>query len=177
MNPRRARFVQEYLVDLNATQAAARAGYSKRTSNEQGARLLADVSVRSAIEKAMAERSRRTEITSDRVLKELARIAFFDPRRLFNDAGDPLSITELDDDTATVIAGLDVHEEFEGSGEDRRSIGFVKKWKLADKVAALTLSMRHLGMLKDKVELGPLLVKVLQVTSETEQTAAWRPPK
>ncbi len=72
---RQARFVDEYLIDLNATQAAIRAGYSRKTAQEQGSRLLSNVMVAAAIEKAMAERSQRTEITQDQVLKDLARIA------------------------------------------------------------------------------------------------------
>lgn len=68
MTPKQERFVQEYLVDLNATQAAIRAGYSAKTANEQGARLLTNVSVRSAIQKAMDARSERTGITADYVL-------------------------------------------------------------------------------------------------------------
>lgn len=68
MTPKQERFVQEYLIDLNATQAATRAGYSARTANEQGARLLANVSVRSALEAAMKDRGARTQITADYVL-------------------------------------------------------------------------------------------------------------
>lgn len=68
LTPKQQRFVEEYLVDLNATQAATRAGYSARTANEQGARLLAHVSVASAIEEAKAKRSERTEITQDYVV-------------------------------------------------------------------------------------------------------------
>ena len=73
-------FVAEYLVDLNATQAAIRAGYSAKTANEQGARLLTNVSVAAAIAEAQAERAQRTEISQDRILDELASIAFGDLR-------------------------------------------------------------------------------------------------
>lgn len=71
-------FVAEYLKDLNATQAAIRAGYSARTANEQGARLLANVSVAAAIEKAMTQRAERTEITQDMVLERWWAIATAD---------------------------------------------------------------------------------------------------
>ena len=70
------RFVEEYLIDLNATQAAIRAGYSVNTAQEQGYQLLQKTSVQQEIAKAMAERSRRTGINQDRVLLELAKIAF-----------------------------------------------------------------------------------------------------
>lgn len=68
MTPKQERFVQEYLIDLNATQAAARAGYSPKTSNEQGARLLANASIAGAVQKALAERSERVRIDADWVL-------------------------------------------------------------------------------------------------------------
>lgn len=152
LTPKQARFVEEYLVDLNATKAAERAGYSARTANEQGARLLAKASVAEAIQAAKLARSQRVEITQDRVLMELARIAFFDPRKLLNADGTPKPLHELDDDTAAAIAGLDVLEEFEGSGQDRVQVGVVKKYKIADKNTALTNAMKHLGLLKDKVE-------------------------
>lgn len=71
LTPKQAAFVREYLLDLNATQAATRAGYSARTANEQGSRLLANVSVRSAIQAAMKERSRRTEVDADYVLRTI----------------------------------------------------------------------------------------------------------
>lgn len=76
LTPKQNRFVAEYLIDLNATQAATRAGYSARTANEQGARLLANVSVKEALDEERKKRERRTEITADRVLQELADIGF-----------------------------------------------------------------------------------------------------
>lgn len=71
LNPRQATFVREYLVDLNATQAAIRAGYSERTANEQGARLLAHVSVSAAIKAGQDKRAERTDITADYVLRTI----------------------------------------------------------------------------------------------------------
>lgn len=68
LNPKQQRFVDEYLIDLNATQAATRAGYSPKTANEQGARLLAHASVAAEIQKKVKERAKRTEITQDYVL-------------------------------------------------------------------------------------------------------------
>ena len=80
INPRRVLFAYEYLKDLNATQAAIRAGYSKKTANEQGARLLANVSVKQLVKKLKSQREKRTEITQDKVLKEIALLAFSDIR-------------------------------------------------------------------------------------------------
>lgn len=161
-------FVHEYLIDLNATQAAIRAGYSKRTAGQMGFELLKKPEIAAAIAEAQRERSARTQITQDRVLQEVARIAFLDLRKALNADGSLKAITELDDDTAAALAGLDLLEEFEGHGEDRQQIGWTKKMKLADKVRALELLMRHMGMLNDKVKLqgdaeNPLVLLLKQM--------------
>lgn len=105
-----------------------------------------------AIKKAMQKREQRTEITQDRVLKEYARIAFFDPRKLFRADGSPKPIEELDADTAAALAGLEVREEFAGTGQDRVFIGYIKKYKLANKLGALDSLARHLGLFDTKEE-------------------------
>jgi len=79
MTAKQSLFVEEYLADLNATQAAIRAGYSARHASEIGHQLLQKNAVSDAVARALAERSRRTGITQDRILKELARIAFCNP--------------------------------------------------------------------------------------------------
>lgn len=143
-------FVDEYLVDLNATQAAIRAGYSPKTANEQGARMLAKVSIQAELSERMKAREQRTEITQDRVLQEIARVAFFDPRKLFNDDGSPKRLIDLDDDSAAVIAGVDVATV----GNADIGIGQVMKYKIADKLKAIDQCMSHLGMGKAKIELS-----------------------
>lgn len=152
LTPKQKRFVDEYLIDLNATQAAIRAGYSPKTANEQGARLLVNVSIAKAIQEARDKRQQRTEITQDRVLQEYARLAFYDPRKLFRPDGTPKPIEELDDDTAAALAGLDVREEFEGAGESRTFAGYTKKYKLANKLGALDSLAKHLGLFDSKEE-------------------------
>ncbi|MBR8377996.1 terminase small subunit [Burkholderia cenocepacia] len=158
MTAKQQRFVDEYLCDLNASAAARRAGYSERTANEQGARLLAKVSVQEAIRAAMSDRRERTHITQDRVLRELNRIAFFDFRRLYNADGTLKRPDQLDDDAAAVLAGVDVVEQMtysaNGDGELTPTPTLTKKAKVFDKMTALTLAMRHLGMLNDKLEIS-----------------------
>ncbi len=164
LSERHQRFIDEYLVDLNATQAAIRAGYSAKTAYSQGHELLKHPEVSKAIKAAKKARADRLAITQDRVLQELARIAYFDPRKLFDADGKPIPINELDDDTAAALVGLDVMEEFDGHGEDRVFVGYTKKYKVADKNTALANAMRHLGMLKDGLNLnlppGGALVRV-----------------
>lgn len=152
LTPKQARFVAEYLVDLNATQAAIRAGYSARTAKSIGQENLTKPDIQAGIAAKQQERAARTGITADRVLQELARIAFFDLRRLYREDGSLKAMHELDDDAAAVLASVEVLEEFEGTGKDRVLIGHTRKAKIPDKVAAIGLAMRHLGMLKDKVE-------------------------
>lgn len=149
--PKRQRFIEEYLIDLNATQAAIRAGYSAKTAASIGEEILRKPEIQEAIQAAMKARSERTEITADRVLKELGRIAFFDIRKLYNEDGSLKKPSELDDEAAAVVSGVDVVEM--RSGEDDALPVFTKKVKVNDKIAALTNAMKHLGMFVEKHEL------------------------
>lgn len=174
MTPKQERFVQEYLVDLNATQAAIRAGYSERTAKVIGHENLTKPDVQAAIAAAQQERAKRTGITQDRVLQELARIAFFDIRKLYSEDGALKPMHELDDDAAAVLAGVDVVEmaggmKVEVDGQMQHVPMYTKKAKIPDKVGALGLAMRHLGMLKDKMEHsgpngGPMQVQKIERT-------------
>lgn len=139
LTPKQSRFVEEYLVDLNATQAAVRAGYSERTANEQGARLLANVSVAQAIAAAQDERSSRTQMDADQVLRELGQIGFFDPAALRGVRG-PEDVAALPPEVRRVIVGWswDKHGNF--------------VVKLASKMTALELLGRHFSMWNDKLK-------------------------
>lgn len=153
LNSKQARFVEEYLIDLNATQAAIRAGYSERTAQEQSSRLLSNVMVSEAVSKAMAARSDRTEITQDMVLRELAKIGFGDIRKLFSDGGSLLPVNELDDDTAACLSSIEITTRKVRGGDDDE-VEEVSKVKLWDKRAALVDIGKHLGMFKDKLEIS-----------------------
>jgi phage terminase small subunit len=130
LTPKQAAFVEEHAIDLNATQAAIRAGYSAKTAKEQATRLLSNVHVAAAIAEGRAARSERTGIKAERILAELARVAFFDIRKLLNPDGTMKPLDELDDDTAAAIAGIDLAEIRDGEGSP---IGVLKKIKIADK--------------------------------------------
>lgn len=160
LNPRQARFVAEYLLDLNATQAAIRAGYSPETANQQASRLLAHAKVANAIAKGKAARSRRTEITQDRVLLELARIAFADPRDYF--VWGPRGVvvkpsTTLTDEQAPAVAEVSqtitgIETTIDDTGKEVTSPLGTIRVKLADKQAALALLAKHVGGFVDRVE-------------------------
>lgn len=149
LSPRQERFVAEYLVDLNGTQAAIRAGYSKRTANEQAARLLAKASVAAVIAERMTQRERRTEVTQDSVIRELARIAFADLRRVMEWGPDGVTLkesSELNDDDAAAIAEV---------SETRTEHGGTTRVKLVSKDRALELLGRHLAMFTDNIHHTP----------------------
>lgn len=146
--PRQQQFVDEYLVDLNATQAAARAGYSARTAEAIGAENLRKPRIAQAIQSAMAARAERTGVTQDRVVQELACLAFFDVRGLFDADGAPLPLHNIGEDMRRAVAGLEV-----ARGGDA---GEVLKFKLADKIRALELLGRHLGIFeRDNAQTKP----------------------
>lgn len=148
LTPKQQLFADEYLIDLNATQAAIRAGYSPKTADVKGSQLLGIVKVRSYIDKAMAERSRRTGITQDRVLQELARIAFVKVTDLVDPETAEIVQGASDDDLA-VIQGIKVKESWSEKGSSRE-----REVKIADKGKALEQLGRHLGMFNDKLEVN-----------------------
>lgn len=151
---RRTRFIREYLLDQNATRAAIAAGYSEKTAGQAGHRLLKDIQVRAEIEQKNTEINQKLDLTIERVKLEIARLAYYDPRNFFNVDGSAKAITELDEDSARALAGFEMAELFSGSGEDRASVGQIKKFKMGDKGRALEMAARHLKMLTDKVELS-----------------------
>ena len=107
LNSKQLRFIDEYLIDFNATQAAIRAGYSKKTASEQSFALLRKLQIQTAIQAKQKELASRAGITRERIISEIARIAFSDVRKLFNEAGALKPIHQLDDDTAGALAGMD----------------------------------------------------------------------
>lgn len=154
LSPKQQRFAEEYLVDLNATQAALRAGYSEKTASSQGQRLLTKVDVQASISKAREEISKRTEITQDAVLKELAKIGFANMQDYMKAGpdGDPyLDFSELTREQAAALIEVTVEDFKEGRGEAARDVRRVK-FKLADKKGALVDIGKHLGMFKERVE-------------------------
>ena len=159
LTSKQSRFVEEYLVDLNAAQAAIRAGYSKHTAQEQGSRLLSNVKVAAAIKEAIEKRSERTAITQDNVLQELAKVGFGDIRKAVRWGRSPIDTEsenanptglgiypvelvpseELDDDTASTISEVSLTQT-----------GI--KIKMYDKLSALDKIAKHLGMFIDRFE-------------------------
>lgn len=151
LTAKQQRFCDEYLIDLNATQAAIRAGYSVKTANEQGSQLLAKLSIQEVIGKEMAERSRRTGINQDRVVLELAKLAFVNIADVVDLGNATVRRSATDDDLACIQSIKIKPSEF---GEEREI-------KLYDKKASLELLGKHLGMFKDNMNLNVALPVVI----------------
>ncbi|WPD47092.1 terminase small subunit [Pseudomonas aeruginosa] len=138
-------FVDEYLIDLNATQAAIRAGYSTRRAAEIGYQLLQRPEVAQAIQAAMAERSRRTEVEADYVIRRLREIDEMDVLDILEDDGSFRSIRDWPRAWRQFLSGIEIAELFEGRGDDRRIAGVLRKVKWPDKLRNLELLSRHVG--------------------------------
>lgn len=149
LTPKQERFVQEYLVDLNATQAAERAGYSARTARQTGAENLTKPDIAAAVQSAMRERSARTQITADEVLAEIAALAFSDLGQILDFTGDDPRLRPAEDipeAARRAVASIKVRRVVEaGAGEGKREVE-VTEFKLWDKLAALEKAARHLGL-------------------------------
>lgn len=156
MTVKRHRFVAEYLKDLNATQAAIRAGYAKKGAKDQAYQLMQQPEVAEAIEKAMGERSKRLKVDADYVLQRLVEIDQLD---LLDILEDDLSIKPLKQWPKAwrqYLVGFDLAEMYEGQGKDRDMVGILKKIKWPDKVRNLELLGKHVNVnaFKEQVEVN-----------------------
>lgn len=144
LTDKQQKFVEEYLIDLNATQACIRAGYSPDSAKEIGSENLTKPNIADAISKAMAERSRRTGINQDRIVQELARIAFVKVTDVVDNNGEIR--TDASDDDLACIESYKVKDSdtLNGSSSEREV-------KFASKLKALELLGKHLGMWNDKL--------------------------
>lgn len=145
MTQKQKRFIEEYLIDLNATQAAIRAGYSPDTAQQTGSENLSKPVIRAQIDRAMAERSKRTGVNAERVIQELAKIAFVNAAEVIDPKTATVKEDALPEDTAAIQS-----VKVKTFGED----GLEREVKMADKLKALELLGKHLGMFKDRIELS-----------------------
>lgn len=145
LNEKQATFVREYLIDLNATQAAIRAGYSARTADRTGPALLGKSWVAEAIQAAQAKRAKRTEITADRVLEEIAAIAFAHMGQYATWSGENVTLTD-----SSEVDPRAVSEVKQTVNQFGNNVGI----KLHDKLGALEKLGKHLGMFNDNSDAG-----------------------
>jgi phage terminase small subunit len=153
MTPKRERFIEEYLVDLNATQAALRAGYAASGAQQEGARLLANPEIAAAIDKRREKVSEKTGLTVELIDQKLKALVEFDPRKVLRDDGTLQKPSEWDESTAAAVAGLEVDE----IGIEGVVVGHTKKLKIADRIRPLELAYKRLGVLREtQVQVGQL---------------------
>lgn len=146
MTLKNQRFVDEYLIDLNQTQAAIRAGYSPRSAHNQGERLMKNAEVHTRIAEAMAELSKRTGVNQERVIRELARVAFINATDVINMSDATIKSDAGRDDTAA-ISSVKVKTIPTEEGEIVE-----REVKISDKLKALELLGKHLGMFTEKLD-------------------------
>lgn len=157
LTEKQKKFCEEYVIDFNATQAAIRAGYSKKTANTIAAQNLAKLSIQNYIKELQKKREERTEVTADMVVKELAKLAFGDISQIYDKDGRMLEPHELPKDVAATISSFKSRRENQGKDEDGNiEFAFIDEYKRYDKTKALELLMRHLGMFaKDNEQSKP----------------------
>lgn len=159
LNEKQKRFVSEYIIDLNAKQAAIRAGYSPKGAEPQASRLLSNAKIQVEIAKAMEDRGKRTGITQDRVLAELSAIAF----------AKATDYVEIDDDGLVKIKPT-----AELTDEQKKAIASIKEGangieiKLTDKTKALEMLSRHLGLFNDKLNVNVEAIEIIEDIGELE---------
>lgn len=154
LNDQQERFCREYIVDLNATQAAIRAGYSAKTAQEQASRLLSNVITQRRIQALMDERSKETGITATNVLEKIYEIASVDPAEAFDENGHLLPVREMPARVRRALAGFEIERDTKrGNEDDESEVTVTSKIKWWDKNRALENLGRHLRLFADKLEI------------------------
>lgn len=148
MNAKQARFCAEYLVDLNATQAAIRAGYSAKTAHAQGHRLLRDAEVQTRLDELRTRRAERVEVKADDVLRELLHLSTVDIGAAFAEDGTPLPLKDIPEKVRRALSGVEVTTKLADDGR----VATVTKLRFWDKTKGLELLGKHLKLFTEKVE-------------------------
>ena len=145
LTDKQKRFCEEYLIDLNATKAAIRSGYSKKTAASMGCENLIKPNIQTYIAELKKDVSERNKISVDECVQILADIARFDMAELYDENDNLKSIHNIPKEHRQAIEELTAFEEFQGFGQDRESIGYTKKVKASGKQGAIDKLLKHLG--------------------------------
>ncbi len=151
LTPKQQAFAREYLIDLNATKAAIRAGYSAKNADKIGSELLGKTRVKAEIQAAMDKRAEKVELTSERVLTEIGKLAFADIRKVFDERGNLLPVHMLPDEIAASVSSIEVVTK-NIPGSEPAEVEHVSKIKFWDKRGSLELLGKHLKLFTDKIE-------------------------
>lgn len=149
LNARQALFVAEYLVDLNATEAAIRAGYSRKTAYSIGQENLKKPEIAEAVKLGTAKQLEKVGLTAEMVKERLRQIGFQDIRKLFDSDGNLKPLHTLDDEAAVMVAGVEVVKKNVAAGDG--VVDTVHKVKVVDPVKSLEMLAKHFGLLEEKI--------------------------
>jgi phage terminase small subunit len=152
LNAKQARFVAEYLIDLNGAEAAKRCGYSPRTAASQASRLLTDVNILTAVKAGQEAQIQKADLSAVRVLEELRRLAFVDIRQFFDDRGNLRPVKDWTPEQGSALAGLEVIIKNAAAGDGVTDT--VHKFKLWDKTRALEMLCKRFGLLVERLDVN-----------------------
>ena len=169
MTPKQTRFVAEYLADNNATQAAIRAGYSEKSAKVIGCENLTKPDIAAAIAAGTKKTLDTLEVTKERVLEELARLAFGDLRGLVDEDGNLKPLNLLDDDAARMVSSIEVLRQTITTRDEVTKAESIHKVRTWDKLGALNTLAKHLKLLTDKVEIHSRTLEEMILESYQEK--------
>lgn len=150
LTSRQQRFVAEYLICVNATQAAETAGYSKKTARTQGSKLLTNVDIAQAVATGQGKQLKSADLTAVRILEELRRIGLSDMRSFFTEDGNLKKLNELTEDQGACLASFEVIKKNAEAGDGHTDV--VHKFRVWDKLKALEMLAKHFALLTEKLE-------------------------
>lgn len=157
LNPKQERFCKEYVIDLNATQAAIRAGYSENSAKEQACDLLTKPNIQEYVKSLQSKISERLDITADMVVQELAKIGFANTHDFVTDGNSIVDISKLQRVKVASVSGVKVTEIESEFGSKK-----ITELKFHDKVSALEKLGKHLGVFeKDNAQKGIALKTII----------------
>lgn len=167
---RRIIFANAYIANgQNGVQAAITAGYSKNGAGTTAFRLLKDAQVKQLIDDSNKKAAAIAGLTVERTLKEVARLAYADPGKLWDKDGNLIPIHELDEDTRATIASIEVEDEYTGRGESRALTGHLRKIKQHSKTQALDMAMKHHRLYSEEAPAGTTVInKIYYGTKKAE---------
>ena len=162
LTPKQQRFCDEYLVDYNATQAAIRAGYLKKSARVQASKLLTNTNVQAYLQGRSKKIANKLEISAERTLLEIARLAYTPASAFYNEEGQHLQPHELGPDASACLSGYDV-EEIDVEGV---TIGRVKKIRRFDKNTALGFLAKHFKLFVEAPPPPPVNINLATLSAE-----------
>jgi len=175
MTPKQKLFIKEYLLDLNATRAYISAGYSKNGAEVSACRLLRNANVQAEIERSLAKTAQKLDLSAEKVLSELSKLAFSNMQDYIVVSDDGYAYADLSKMTREQAAAIqeittDSYTERTGEGDETRVVKKCK-FKLAEKRGCLELLGRYLKLFGDKSDNQPIAIQVITNVSFAQPNA------